>query len=325
MKISVVVPIYNVEKEIIRCLRSVVNQNYADIELVLVNDDTPDQSFELACEFIKLSRYTEKTKLASHLVNLGISEARNTGMKIATGDYIFFIDSDDELANDNVLSELANIANRYNNVEIIIGGFNRVNETGVFSCHNFKPDFYKDNRSVYYTYTTQGLSGLAWGKLILRSFLINNDLYFKSDIYHEDIYWSFNTYRIAKTVIVTDLITYNYYYRGTSITANLGKKNVTDLVTVSLLVYEKYQLLPTYYKQETSIVVENLRRQSLSYITEFLSEKKYSIDEIKRLKTIKIPFYETGKSSLLRLNMLLRFPSWYIFLYLKVKKALLKK
>lgn len=326
MKISVIIPIYNVENEIVRCLKSVINQDYPDIELVLVNDATPDKSFKVAAEFIKLSGYSQKTIFESHLVNLGISEARNTGIKVATGDYLFFIDSDDELANNKVLSQMMAIAgNCQGNVDLVIGGFHRVNEVGVFNSHKFTPNVYRDNESVYSAYAKDGLSGLAWGKLIRRAFLTDNNLYFEPNIYHEDLYWSFNTYLKATTVIVTELIIYNYYFRGNSITNNLGKKNVADLITVASLMYIKYQELPINYKEQTAIVVENLRRQSLTYITKFLSEKDFSIKEIKKLKAIHIPVFETKKTSLLRLNILLRLPAQYIFLYLTVKNLLFKR
>lgn len=320
MKLSVIVPIYKVEDEIQRCLDSIFKQTYLNIELILVNDCTPDNSFNIAKKLVQENGFLEKTHFIAHEKNLGISIARNTGIKSSTGDYLFFIDSDDAIADDTVFACLMDIVESRKNLDILIGGFNRINEEGIFNTHQFIAKDLRSNREVYLTYSKEGLSGLSWGKVIRRAFIVENHLYFEPDLYHEDLYWSFNTYRKADSIIVTNQIIYNYYFRENSITANIGEKNIRDLVTVSLLVYQKYRSEPGYYPMETSIVIENLRRQSLSYLMNNLSDKAFVYQQIERLKTINIPLFQTKKTSLLRLNILLRLPLILVVIFLSIKK-----
>lgn len=94
--ISVIVPIYNVEKYLARCVDSIVNQTYKDFELILVDDGSPDNSGKICDEYAKKD---SRIKVV-HKKNGGLSDARNAGMAVATGEYISFIDSDDYVSDD---------------------------------------------------------------------------------------------------------------------------------------------------------------------------------------------------------------------------------
>ena len=90
MKLSIVVPVYNVEKYIVRCISSLISQDYDDYEIIIVNDGTPDNSIEVLTSKISDERIT-----IIHQENGGLSSARNVGMHHANGEYIWFVDSDD--------------------------------------------------------------------------------------------------------------------------------------------------------------------------------------------------------------------------------------
>ena len=100
--VSIIIPIYNVEKYIVRCIDSVLNQTYRNIEVILVDDCTPDRSMDMAREYIEQSLLSEDLDFVylKHDHNRGLSAARNTGMYAATGDYVYFLDSDDKITED---------------------------------------------------------------------------------------------------------------------------------------------------------------------------------------------------------------------------------
>ena len=95
MKVSIIIPIYNVESYIANCLHSVFNQTYKDLEIILVDDCGTDKSMNIAMESINKYKSSFYIKVIHHKENKGLSAARNSGIKEATGDYIYFLDSDD--------------------------------------------------------------------------------------------------------------------------------------------------------------------------------------------------------------------------------------
>lgn len=121
-KISVIVPVYNVELYIERCLRSIMNQTFtSDVECILVNDCTPDNSIEIAKSIISQYKGNIQFRIISHENNRGIAAVRNTGLNIATGDYILFIDSDDYIE-PNTLKEMYEEAVR-TDADIVISDY----------------------------------------------------------------------------------------------------------------------------------------------------------------------------------------------------------
>ena len=103
-KVSVVVPIYNVEKYLKRCLDSIVNQTYSNLEIILVNDGSPDNCGMIIDTYEK----TDERVKALHKANGGLSDARNYGMQHVTGEYTIFVDSDDWLHKDLIQSLVTN-------------------------------------------------------------------------------------------------------------------------------------------------------------------------------------------------------------------------
>lgn len=106
MKVSIIVPVYNVAKYIERCLLSVLNQTWQDLEVILVNDCTPDNSMEIVRRVVASHPRGTVVRCLEHEENKGQSVARNTGIRIATGDYLYFLDSDDYLPLDGIATLL---------------------------------------------------------------------------------------------------------------------------------------------------------------------------------------------------------------------------
>ena len=226
-KITIIVPVYNVENYIVDCLISIDNQNFKNtFEVLLINDCAKDNSICLAEKFIKNSINKEVFKIISHSENRGLSASRNTGIKNAQGLYLLFLDSDDTL-NKNCLTGLYR---EIKSNELVVGNYTTFgNETNISvpklllnKCSVTPLNDFFLNR--YYP--------MAWNKLISRKFILENSLFFKEGIYHEDILWSYEVATKVKTIGVTHFITYNYRIRSNSIMSSKSIKNIEDKLYV---------------------------------------------------------------------------------------------
>lgn len=200
MTISVIIPIYNVEQYILDCLQSVANQSClakgVKVECILVDDCGNDRSMEICERFVEDSGAIE-FHILHHDHNRGLSAARNTGMMVAQGEYVFFLDSDDKISSD-CLERLYAKA-KESGADVTFGSY----ET--FGCENEK---HITNGKPYIT---------AWNKLCKRSFLRDNNIQFVEGLIHEDCPWSFEVEcKGAKFAYIPD-ITYHYLIREGSL------------------------------------------------------------------------------------------------------------
>lgn len=120
MKVSIIVPVYNAEPYILRCFDSMKNQTYTNIECIFVDDCSTDKSREIIKQQIAAYSGPITFKIIGNEENRGASTARNNGTYIATGDYIYYLDSDDEIT-ENCIETLVNVAKKYPNAEIVQG------------------------------------------------------------------------------------------------------------------------------------------------------------------------------------------------------------
>lgn len=223
MKVSIIIPVYNVAKYIKRCLLSVVEQTYQDIECILVDDCGNDNSIELAQEFIKAYHGAIEFKLLHHNQNKGQSVARNTALQCAIGDYVFFLDSDDTIPSDSIESLMA-LAVQYPQADFIQG--NLLDETGnisKFGWRNSLPEFCDDHNELE-KFILSVVVFSAWNKIIKKSFLTDCHLYFPEGIIHEDLYWTFFVAKYAKAVGFVNKGTYIYYINDNSTITNLSRE-----------------------------------------------------------------------------------------------------
>lgn len=231
MKVSIVIPIYNVAPYIERCLISVMHQTYPNIEIILVNDCTPDNSMEIVQRVIGNSSKRHDVKICNHKVNLGLSAARNTGIQYSTGEYIFFLDSDDDIVS-TAIEKLFHLSQKYNS-DFVMGDFNVI---GARNAPNYlfleEIESISTNKQILETYFNRKWYCMACNKLIKRNMLIENNLFFKEGIYHEDELWSFQLVLMSTRMAILYERTYNYYVRSNSITTVLKKKNIDDLIYI---------------------------------------------------------------------------------------------
>lgn len=226
MKVTIIIPIYNVSEYITRCLESVSKQTYSDIECILIDDCGTDTSMEIADNYINQKTDSIHFRIIHHDHNQGLSAARNTGIDNATGDYIFFLDSDDSITPD-CIEIMAKLANKYPQAAYVQG--NTVTKGESLMSHQYKciaPE-YCDNKEELEELILSKTLTTAWNKLLKRSFIIDHSLYFPTGIVIEDTYWSYFLAKYSSAVAFTNERTY-YYFKNNNSIINAKSKSMND-------------------------------------------------------------------------------------------------
>lgn len=225
MKISIIIPVYNVESYIIRCLESVTNQSYSEIECILVDDCSKDNSMEIANHFIENYHGPVNFVVTHHQTNKGLSAARNTGIHISKGDYVFFLDSDDAIT-PWCIELLVSLANKYPTADFVQG--NTVQEDGCVPNYYFACDVpeYVDNKQLLCKVIFAKANISAWNRLVRRSFIIDHSLFFQEGIVHEDDCWVYFLSKYTKAAAFTNKGTYLYYLNSNSIMTSCSKSSL---------------------------------------------------------------------------------------------------
>ena len=216
--VSIIIPIYKVEPYIVRCIDSVLHQTYRHLEVILVDDCTPDRSMEIAREHIEKSPLSKDLRFVylKHDHNRGLSAARNTGIDAATGEYVYFLDSDDEITEDCIESMLS-IAEKYPGVDMVQGNCeveehnNYMEYIVSFDKNRWKTNLYINGTNIADNILLCSLfPATAWNKLVRRDIIVNNDLYFMEGILHEDDHWRWKINKYIKTIAFCHKFTYWY-------------------------------------------------------------------------------------------------------------------
>lgn len=229
-KVSVIIPVYNVEEYLRECLDSVVNQTLQDIEIICVNDGSPDNSLAILEEYAKKD---ERIRIIEHEKNKGLGPARNTGIDNVNGDYIFFLDSDDYVKND-VIEKLYDKITETNS-DLVFSQteaftflkdeetINRIKYLNEWLDCRSKKDFYinVDN----FEDAICNINCVAWGKLYKKEFLIKNNIRFiNGKVIHEDNgFWLKICSQFPKIGFINDIGVY-YRIRENAITTEIDKK-----------------------------------------------------------------------------------------------------
>ena len=319
IQLSVIVPVYNVEKYILKCIESIFCQGIDDntFELIIVNDGTKDNSMELISDIIN----RHANVIVINQENKGLSEARNSGLAKASGKYILFVDSDDFLI-DNTLKPLLDVAIS-SSVDMVMGNFIKLSDDQI-GC--YIPDTinlseidktimlgeeafvnYLNPRECY-----------VWHTLYRRDFLLDNDIKFMSGIYIEDIPFSVECYLKTKKSILYPIPFYVYRQHSNSIVSTVNKKKLLDF---SRVIAHVFSLQKSMYLSEK----EHNKLSDITFST-FSIEMWYLIHEkgmydfrkeiVKDLKD-KVPdlFFGNGLKQYL-ISILFK---WMPFTYLKIR------
>lgn len=235
IKISIVIPIYNVEKYIGKCLESCLDQDLKanEYEIIVVNDKTPDNSMNIISQFQALY---PNIKLINRIKNGGLSAARNTGLSEVKGEYVWFVDSDDWIAS-NCLKHLYHYAAN-NNLDVLCFGLNLAYPDGSLKpysitnkcdciCYNGK-DFISE----------VNVPPAAWAAIYRTDFLRQHKLIFKDGILHEDQEFTPRAHFLARRITYIDYSVYFYNQRdGSIMKSSRNLKRCRDLLTVADSLY----------------------------------------------------------------------------------------
>lgn len=255
--VSIVIPVYKVEKFIVRCLQSVVNQSYKNIECILVNDVTPDSSMEIAQNFI--SKHPDfDFKIINQPFNQGLSMARNAGMDLAKGKYIYFLDSDDEIT-DYAIDHLVKLAVE-TNAEMVLGQSVCINEEENWKRNYFpiksEKDIIEGTKNIVWSFVNGKYPVMACDKLVRMDFLMEHRLYFVKDLFSQDVLWSFQSMLKFEKIAFLREDTYLYYFHGASIIHNRGEKHFGNWITIAEYMNRAYLEEKNPYNKK--LILENL-------------------------------------------------------------------
>lgn len=226
--VSVIIPVYGVEKYIAQCLESVINQTYNNLEIIVVNDGTKDRSAEIAKEY---AAKDSRIKVYD-FDNGGLSVARNRGLEIATGDYISYIDSDDWIEK-NMYETLLEAAMK-NDADMVKCGIIEVNsdKEDKIAFSNTKIITHK-NHEAFENYFNGILWTLAWNGLYKRE--LAKRVKFPDNVVHEDNYSSGMFLYLAKKVLVIPFCGNYYRVNDEGISKGGVKKPLDKILAISKL------------------------------------------------------------------------------------------
>lgn len=237
--ISIIVPVYNVEKYLEKCVNSIINQTYNNIEIILVDDGSKDNSGQI-CE--QLKGKDNRIKVI-HKENGGLSDARNAGLKIAKGEYIGFVDSDDYIAED-MFETLYNLNKKYNS-EISIVSYYEIYNGKVISVRNTKKlEELNKIEAIKELLIDTKIQSYAWNKLFKRELFDNIE--FPTNKNFEDMATTLLLFEKANKVVLLEEPKYYYVRRDNSIIGIKNYKTYKDYLDV---IYDKYLYLDGKYEE----------------------------------------------------------------------------
>lgn len=255
MKVSVIIPVYNVSAYIEKCVWSVMEQTYTDVECILVDDCTPDDSIEKCKTLIDEYVGNIEFKILHHEKNRGLSASRNTGTLAATGEYVYYLDSDDYIT-PACLKLMVNQVIKHPGVELVQGTTESVPYKEFYSLKHLQGREYIEEkywlRKFFYALGVP-FPVNAWNKLLNRNFIISNKLFFKEGLIHEDELWMYWITRYVQKIAFVYHTTYIHLIRKNSIMTTSSKEReahhwgiiLTEIMTDSDSPEFRYPLLRT--------------------------------------------------------------------------------
>lgn len=283
-KISIIVPIYNVEKYLRDCIETIINQTYKNIEIILVNDGSTDSSLEICKEYAQIN---DKIKIVDKK-NGGLSAARNTGLEHATGKYIMFIDSDDYLALNSC--EVLYNAIKDTEFEFVTANFAFTNNDGTpWKKPMFSEKFQNTSLDIEdYKKSFYLVNSAVWNKIFRKEFLDNNDLKFEVGFLAEDaVFTTLAFLKAKKTYYIKDVV---YYYRqrevkkgNTSISFNCSVEYFNKINLAYKTIYENFRkyneinFYRYYYAKSTAYIL-------YKFIDSVLLSDEEKIEVLKTMK-----------------------------------------
>lgn len=290
--VSVVVPIYNVEQYLDRCIQSIQSQTYENLEIVLVDDGSPDNCGKICDQYASKDQRIR----VIHKENGGLSDARNAGVKIVTGKYLLFIDSDDFVAEDLVQKTVESA--ELNHSDIVLFDYQRLESNDTIEVCSISgiPENQSFSLEDYPEVLFKSIS--AWNKLFSREFYMNSEIQFPVGYYYEDLGSSPKYLFAAKRITYVKEPFYNYVIReGSIMSAAKEEKNYHDRCKMIEAVKAYYRQKEAYDKYIKELEFLTLFHAYFIPAKEILFRKgdKSYIDKFKDFVRKQYPQYSHNK------------------------------
>ena len=271
-KLSIIVPVYGVEKYIDKCLNSLVKQSLKEIEVIVVNDGTKDNSQKIIDKYVK--KYPDKIK--SYIKeNGGQGSARNYGLKKATGEYIGYVDSDDFVEKD-MYKKLYNKAKENNYDIVVCGNYNVSEDYQNKNIDTFINNYNTDLEKIFFGKMA------VWNKIYKRDILIKNKLEFKEKVWYEDLAFTLKAIMNSNTFAFIDEPLYDYLIREGSTMNNSNVQRNLEILDAfnDILSYIKHNKKEEYFSKIEFLAIDHI------YISAIVRVLKADADDKVKRETI---------------------------------------
>lgn len=286
--ISVIIPIYNVEQYLSKCINSIINQTYKNIEIVLIDDGSSDNSPAICDEYKKL----DSRVIVIHKKNAGLSSARNKGLDIVKGNYICFVDSDDYIEA-NMIEELKNNMEKFNSDISVCNFYDIKNSTKkVRLDKDFEYEFVSIGKEKFINIQNEysPLTYYAWNKLYKKE--VFDSIKFPEGRLFEYTYIFCDVFNNAERISFTLKPLYNYVYRNNSLGNKFNVKHFDKIGSFDKKIefFNKngyYNLSQEEQKRKALAIISNLIQMKMQKNNNNKIYKKYRKELAKTLKKIK--------------------------------------
>lgn len=288
MKVSVIVPVYNVEDYLPECLESIINQTYGNMEILCIDDCSADNSLMI------LERYAQKDQriiILKNEENRGQAYSRNIGLKRASGDYILFVDSDDRISLD-LLERCVEVCD---GCDMVCFDYRQMTGNRTVARQNgyrVEEGVYEGKRFFIDAVQCSSIIFAPWSRLIRRGFLLDHHIFFYDGIIYEDILFSFYCYIGAKTVYSLNRQLYEYRIRNHStMTNSISEKNIASYMICICELSQFY--LQADFEQEMNGAIEGyIQKVVREYISIYRKwESRESVPQLLKDKADYLKLY----------------------------------
>ena len=289
-KLSIIVPVYGVEKYIDKCLNSLVKQSLKEIEVIVVNDGTKDNSQKIVDKYVK--KYPDKIK--SYIKeNGGQGSARNYGLKKATGEYIGYVDSDDFVEKD-MYKKLYNKAKENNYDIVVCGNYNVSEDYQNKNIDAFINNYNTDLENIFFGKMA------VWNKIYKRDILIKNKLEFKEKVWYEDLAFTLKAIMNSNTFAFIDEPLYDYLIREGSTMNNSNVQRNLEILDAfdDILSYIKHNKKEEYFDKVEFLAIDHIYISAIVRILKANADnkiKKETVNELICYMNKNFPNYKNNK------------------------------
>lgn len=262
--VSIIVPIYNVDKYLSQCIESIINQTYRNIEVILINDGSTDKSYEICLKYAILDKRIQLINKD----NGGSANAKNYGLGVAKGDYIVFVDSDDFIELDMIEYMVNTII--YTGADIVQCDFESIYKDTIKHKTDTSKETIISSEKFLELFLKEWKSSLFWNKLFKKEVIAN--VYFNEGRCIDDEFFTYKCVMNARLIAISDKVVYNYRIRKSSVMRSKDSQKQILKDRIDYL-FERYNIVSNVYKDLDRLYLEHM----LTYF--LIISKEYHIDE----------------------------------------------